>query len=271
MKVSDIMTSDPLSVEMREGLERAVQLIEKAGVRHLPVLEEGRLRGVISQRDVLGTDRWYARGPARERPAGDRSSRRISDLVSESPVTIGPDEMAVAAIELMLQKKIGCLPVLRDDALVGILSEYDVLEAFAGMCAAEDTPADLDPPVSKRMTRNLVQVSPKTSREEAQEVCRTGDFRHLLVMVEDELVGLVSDRDLRTAEGLNLQPGLSVQLVMTRVIRDIHPEARLSQAARMMRRHGISCLPVVQDERPVGILTTTDLLLHCMTAFPDVE
>ena len=100
-----------------------------------------------------------------------------------------------------------------------------------------------------------------------------GALEPLTQSVHAELRRLAGSAFRGERAGHTLQPTALVNEAFIKLVQaDIGWQSRahfFALSARMMRRHGISCLPVVQDERPVGILTTTDLLLHCMTVFPD--
>ncbi len=121
------------------------------------------------------------------------------------------------------------------------------------------------------MTPSPVSVPPDTGLFQAQRLMQERGFRHLLVMEDDELVGIISDRDVRLnlpspASSLSvwelnyLLARLTVGQVMTRAIVTIGPRRPLGAAARLLLDHRIGALPVVEDGRVVGILTETDLL-----------
>src|SRR5690606_12467247 len=106
-----------------------------------------------------------------------------------------------SAAEELARWGIGCLPVVRGRDLVGILTEGDVLEAYASACRAGALALEDDPPLGLAMTRELVRALPEDDQAEAARRMRDGDFRHLPVVVDGRIVGLVSDRDLARAAG----------------------------------------------------------------------
>jgi len=108
------------------------------------------------------------------------------------------------------------------------------------------------------MKTNVESVSPRESAAAAWNRMRTRRIRHLVVLDAGRVVGVVSDRDL--AGPGSLRQVASVGDVMTTQVVSGHPEMTLRQAANQLRGRSIGCLPVMEDDKLVGILTTTDLL-----------
>ncbi len=109
--------------------------------------------------------------------------------------------------------------------------------------------------IQDMMSKSVVSVAPETKISVARETLRTDEIDHLVVMDGKRVVGVVSGKDLAAAG--NDHP---VADVMTRGVVTIAPDATLRRAAGMMRGRAIGCLPVVDDGRLVGIVTTSDLL-----------
>ncbi len=109
-------------------------------------------------------------------------------------------------------------------------------------------------PVETWMRRPVITVHPEVPITEALGLMRRGRFRHLPVVDgRGRLVGIVSDRDLG-------RPASSVREVMTPDVVTVKPSTDIRHAARLMRERKIGSLPVIEDGRPVGILTETDVL-----------
>jgi CBS domain-containing protein len=109
------------------------------------------------------------------------------------------------------------------------------------------------------MSREIKTTRPEASALEARSAMRTSRVRHLVVVDGRDVVGIVSDRDLggRLAAGTE---GRSVGDLMTKTVVTARPETTIRQAANLLRGHVIGCLVVLDEARPVGIVTTTDLL-----------
>jgi acetoin utilization protein AcuB len=125
--------------------------------------------------------------------------------------------------------------------------------------------------VETMMTTGLVTVSPDTPLLDAQRLFAEHRFHHLPVVEKDELVGVISDRDILRA----LSPFVDtlaeraqdletirrrVHSVMTRALVTVEVDAEVAHAAELMLAKRVSCLPVVARGRLVGILTTRDML-----------
>ena len=121
--------------------------------------------------------------------------------------------------------------------------------------------------VRDSMTREVVTISPQTTAAEALALVREKGIRHLPVMEEGGLVGLVSDRDLRSTTPALGDPARAEALQKIRVwsvmVRDVltaHPEDPIEQAANTMREKKIGCLPVLEAGELAGILTSSDVM-----------
>jgi acetoin utilization protein AcuB len=130
MLVKQRMTRDPLVVAPDQPLADALRLTRARRIRHLPVVEEGRLVGIVSDRDVRLAMPSPLTEPDDERVAFlDRTP--VSSVMKRDPVTVGPYDSVEDAAKEMRRRRIGAIPVTdAHGRLVGILSESDVLDAF---------------------------------------------------------------------------------------------------------------------------------------------
>ncbi|MGH9366191.1 MAG: CBS domain-containing protein [Thermoanaerobaculia bacterium] len=108
------------------------------------------------------------------------------------------------------------------------------------------------------MKKKVESISPRESAEAAWARMRERRIRHLVVLDRGRVVGVLSDRDL--AGPGSFRQIESVGDVMSAPVVSGYPEMTLRQAANQLRGRSIGCLPVMDDEKLVGILTTTDLL-----------
>jgi CBS domain-containing protein len=133
MKVSDLMTSEATTLQRNEMLSLAEQLMNLGRIRHLPVVDEdGELVGIVSQRDLFHSGLLRALGHGKHSAARVRDMLPVKEVMSTDVVTTTRDASLEEAARLMFDRKIGCLPVVEDGRLVGILTEGDFVAYFAG-------------------------------------------------------------------------------------------------------------------------------------------
>ncbi|MCS6926010.1 MAG: CBS and ACT domain-containing protein [Candidatus Binatia bacterium] len=108
------------------------------------------------------------------------------------------------------------------------------------------------------MTRDPVTVGPQDTLAIAQEKMTAGRFRRVLVVQDGVLVGILTDRDIRRHAGV--EERTKVQAVMTERPLTVSPLTPVEEAARLMLAHQISGLPVLENGKLIGIITTSDIL-----------
>ncbi len=139
MRVRDWMTSDPITVSRGETLAAARARMQRAEVRRLLVVSrDGRLLGVVTWGDVV--EAW----PSRFNPLEPYEIRELMARVSVDEVmvaevvTIDPEATVSEAANLMFENRIGALPVLEDERVVGILTNSDILQGLVRILAGKD-------------------------------------------------------------------------------------------------------------------------------------
>lgn len=131
MNVSDIMTAKPVTINQDSTLREALEVMEHVGCHHLPVMGyDGHLVGIISDRDC----RTALNSPyiMRERWQDDELVNKllVRTMMTPAPIVVEPNTSAEEATRLMLRNHISCLPVMRSETLVGIVTTSDILVAF---------------------------------------------------------------------------------------------------------------------------------------------
>lgn len=125
MSVRSIMTANPVCVAPETPIKEAVQLLRDRKIRHLAVTSPpGRVRGIVSNRDMLVAHMQVHRG-------GMGIERLVAQIMTREIDWIAPDACAYAAARYMYSQKRGCLLVIGEGELVGILTEADFMKAFA--------------------------------------------------------------------------------------------------------------------------------------------
>jgi CBS domain-containing protein len=132
--VGAVMTRELLSIEQNEKLAKADELMRERRVRHMLVVdEEGTLTGVLSQRDIYHGGLLKALGYGTRARQVALDGLLVKEAMTADPVTAAPNTKLRDAARVMVERKLGCLPVLDGDRLVGILTESDFARVIAGM------------------------------------------------------------------------------------------------------------------------------------------
>ena len=116
MQVKDIMSTDVATVQANDTIEQAARLMEMHNVGSIPVMDHERVIGIITDRDIA----------LRSVAHGQNGRRRVSDVMSANPVVGTPDMDVHDAAGLMSNRKIRRLPIVQNNALVGIVALGDI-------------------------------------------------------------------------------------------------------------------------------------------------
>ena len=129
MKVVDVMTKDPLTVTPSETIGQADELMNGNKIRQLPVVEDNELVGIVTDRDIRSFLRASPLYEPDEREAA--FNVKIRRIMTTDPITVSPDDDLAEAVELLIEQKIGGIPVVDEaEGLVGIVTYVDVLRCF---------------------------------------------------------------------------------------------------------------------------------------------
>jgi len=131
MKVRELMTGAPITVSPDTPVFHARQTMIKERIRHLLVSEHRRLVGIVTDRDIRLNLPSQATSLSVWEMNYLLAQLTVDKIMTTSVIIVGPDLEARDAARLMLEHKIGALPVLDGEHLIGIITETDVLRAFA--------------------------------------------------------------------------------------------------------------------------------------------
>jgi acetoin utilization protein AcuB len=133
MSLRDIMSARVVSVELDDTLEVVREIFDSAKFHHLVVIDTGgKLRGVISDRDLLRALSPYVGTPSENARDMATLKRRVHQIMTRQPITLPPEATIADAINLFLEHRISCIPIV-DKAFkpVGIVSWRDILKTMA--------------------------------------------------------------------------------------------------------------------------------------------
>lgn len=139
MKIKSLMASDPITITENASIQEAISLMQDNHIRHLPVVaSENRLVGLVTLSEL--------REGLIPSMVGDV---QLNDLMIADPITVSPDEDIEQAALLIYQHKVGGMPVLKKNRLVGIITATDILRAFIDMMGILTASSRLDIEVGK--------------------------------------------------------------------------------------------------------------------------
>lgn len=130
--VGGVMTRDVVTVEPQASFKSCVRLMRLHGVGSLPVVDDGKLRGIVTMTDLMLREFKASSSRERyERPARAERPLTAEGIMTNNVVTVGPDDSLVLAVRLMFEHRINRLPVVdAADHLVGVVSRSDILRVF---------------------------------------------------------------------------------------------------------------------------------------------
>ena len=247
----------------------AIQIMVKEGFRRIPVVDPGtkRLQGIITATDIINylgggekfqiIQRKYAGNffKAINEPVKNISTRKVVSISTSAKIS--------DAIELMKRHRVGGLPIVDEEERVwAIVTERDIAFLFSGSIRGAKV-VDL-------MSKKVVIAKPEISISKTEKMMVKHGFRRLPLVSDQKLVGIVTVMDILRFFGSgevfkHLQSGTIDQVLQTPVLetatRDVFTigaEADVGEAARIMREKNIGSVPVVKNEKLVGIITERD-------------
>ncbi len=163
MLVGKRMSKAPVTVTSQDCLATAQKKMHEGHFRRLPVVEDGPLLGIVTDRDI------------REHK-GFLEQTKVNAVMTENPVTVSPETTLEEAAKLLLKHKIGGLPVLEKGMLVGIITTSDILQAFLGIIgASEEGTARID--LTLGGGGNDLASASNIIAEEGGEILGVGTYR----------------------------------------------------------------------------------------------
>lgn len=174
MLVQDVMQHPVVTVTSTTSIADAYRTMHDRRIRHLPVVDDGKLTGVVTDRDLR-----YA--TSRLHPSPVEAEAAVSTIMSDSVITAGPLDPVEEAARLLRARRIGCLPVVDGDALVGIVTVTNLLDAIIDLTGLKKP--------GGRLAISLVDESGQLARLTERVASAGFDIRSVLTYYEDETSG----------------------------------------------------------------------------------
>ncbi|MBN2065975.1 MAG: CBS domain-containing protein [Candidatus Thermoplasmatota archaeon] len=254
MKIKDVMTTEIISIDKDVNLRHVLKLMKKHEVTKIPVVEEKKLIGTIS-------DNTIAMKLGSKRKAGVPASRLHASSVTDKQVEVVTPTTSVKTI----LQKVGepgptMLIVMEKDTLVGVVTKADLLPLVTSTKKLKEI-----------MQKKLHMVSSDDRVVHARRIMIDNNIARLPVINDGKLVGLISDMEiafafaaLKRSFPLGRQKHQLDELLVKDVMKSpviwAEPGMTAIEAAKVMLKHNIGALPLLKGNTIVGIVTRTDLL-----------
>ena len=240
----------------------------KCGFRRLPVTDAGtkKLRGIITSGDIInfmgGGDKYRLVEVRHNGNLIAALNENVRTIMTQQPVTLGHNACIRDAVEIIIGKKIGGIPITGSDGvLAGIVTVLRVLGAERSPLKVEDV-----------MTTSLRVTAPDCPIAKVTKDMTSYRFRRLPVVSDDVLYGIVTATDIMRYLGsrevfARLTTGnivevtrLPVRMLIAGSLITTTPDRSINEAAREMLNRNIGALPVIEDSRLIGLVTEFDLV-----------
>jgi acetoin utilization protein AcuB len=170
------MTSDLIAITPVTSFPEGFRIMRERGIRHLPVVDDrGKLIGIVTQTDLLHASPSTATTLSVFEMSYLLANLHVQEVMSSPPITVSEDAPLEEVARLMVERKIGCLPVMRDGDLVGMITETDIFETFVEVLGGEEA--------SLRVTVRVVDVRGELARlagviaGQGGNICSVARFR----------------------------------------------------------------------------------------------
>jgi CBS domain-containing protein len=270
-EIMAIATLEVVSAPPTRTILAAVEQMTKCGFRRLPITDAGthKLRGIITSGDVInfmgGGDKYRL---VKVRHGGNllaAVNESVRTIMTQKPETLPHDARISDAVEVILKKKIGGLPIVdKDGVLSGIVTERDVLRVLGSERSKLH--------VEDIMSSVLRVTAPDCPISSVSHDMTKYRFRRLPVVSDDVLYGIVTATDIMrylgsrevfsglTTGNVSEVGSLPIRTLINGELCTTTPDRNINEAAREMLTKNIGALPVIEDSRLIGLVTEFDLV-----------
>jgi CBS domain-containing protein len=239
------------SLSPSDRLADAARLFEQRGISSAPVVDDGKIVGVISRTDLLREGRLEASGPTRSLVLPDRS---IAEVMSVGAVTVKPDARVARAAAWLVHGRIHRVFVEQGDALLGVLSTKDILRALAD--------EHVRTPIRELMTRDVLTVTAESPLGEALEKIAHAGISGLVVTEQSWPIGVLTQVEALAAR--NLPKDTPVDRAMSPAMLCLDADTPVERAAAQAAATRARRVIAVKARNVEGILTGIDFARAAM-------
>jgi CBS domain-containing protein len=275
MEIKEVMNPEVFVVHENEQVGHARNLMLSHGISRVVVVDEnGKPVGMVTEKDL--TRKLKGNGPKwKSRPIDKISIRRV---MSSDPITASPNDEIHIAIELIIKKNIGSIPVVDEEGLVGIITKTDLMKVYTDRLKGKWKVSDL-------MTSEVITVNENHSIAHVISLMEKNKVAKIVVIRDNEPVGIITPENISFAHVEDPETGVSIEKIyfirnsdgkskrnvrvvsmmtagdiMRNHLIKISANEDAATAADMMIENDISGLPVVEGDSLVGVITKSDLI-----------
>ena len=277
-KVKDYMSSPINVIERNEPIQMARNLMFKYSIGRLPVLDNGKLVGIVTKYDI--TNRLNQAAPEWRRRPIDKIPIQV--VMTEKPLTIFPDATMPQAAELLIENDISGLPVERDGEIVGMITTRDMVKYFSEQ--------DIKATVGDLMSKNILNVHRHhTIGHVLEEMNVQGVSRALVYEDNTTPVGIVTRSGLTFSEMMGPKDDMETKNIkmtrkesaagrkqyryvkqmpfvaediMTSPIFSLSPEIKAVEASKTLEEKHIIGMPVMENNEVVGYFSADEIIIE---------
>lgn len=277
-KVKDYMSSPINVIERNEPIQMARNLMFKYSIGRLPVMDNGKLVGIVTKYDI--TNRLNQAAPEWRRRPIDKVPIQV--VMTEKPITIFPDATMPQAAELLIENDISGLPVERDGEIVGMITTRDMVKYFSEQ--------DIKATVGDLMSKNILNVHRHhTIGHVLEEMNVQGVSRALVYEDNTTPVGIVTRSGLTFSEMMGPKDEMETKNIkmtrkesaagrkqyryvkqmpfvaediMTSPIFSLSPEIKAVEAGKTLEEKHIIGMPVMENNEVVGYFSADEIIIE---------
>lgn len=254
MKVKEIMTKEVITVDKDVNLRQVLKLMKKYEITKIPVLEDKKLIGMVTDNIIA-----YKLGSIRKK--GVPASRLHASSVTDKNIECISPELDIKKV----LKKVGkpgptILCITENDNFLGIITKADLLPLVKSKKQIKDI-----------LKKKLFTVSPDDRVIHARRIMIDEDIARLPVVSDGKLIGMISDNEiifalakLKRAFPTGKQKHQLDELLVSDIMKIpaiwIDPEMTVEKAVKIMLDKNVGALPIVKNNKLIGIISRTDLL-----------
>ena len=230
------------TISPQATVQAAVQIMSTEKISALPVVENDQLVGIISERD------YVRKVAAQEIPAW---SVKIHEIMTSDVITIDINDPVEHCASIMTSRRIRHLPVMKDGRLLSLISITDIVDSMKTVRQIVDS-----------KNRALLTISPEATVQAAIQIMSTEKISALPVVDNDQLVGIISERDYVRKVAAQDIPAWSVKIheIMTSDVITIDIDDPIEDCTSIMSTRRIRHMPVMENGRLISVISITDVV-----------